>query len=282
MASQSPETRCKVHLRYKQLYDKELTDVIKSECGKRAFGQVLQFLATDPLTAECMMINKACSGIGTKEFLLTTILCGRTNKEMEMLKKKYFDLYSKDLGRVLDSEMGGDLEKLVFNVLQASEEDYDPEFHTEDKMKEDVKKLHEAGLGSFGTDEVNLFKILCASPSEYLKGLNLAYADKYGYTLTKACEKELKRDAEAAALFMLGMKLKPYEEVAKVINRACKGLGTDELLLSTILIRYQLIMSEVQKAHEELYGKSILERVKSETRGDYEKVLVALLETVYA
>ena len=43
----------------------------------------------------------------------------------------------------------------------------------------------------WGTDEKGLFKLLCASPAEYLEKLNLVYADKYGYTLLKTMEKEL-------------------------------------------------------------------------------------------
>lgn len=61
----------------------------------------------NPVEAECDMIKKACKGMGTNETLLYTIICGRTNKEMEILKKKYFELFTEDLGRVLDSEVSG-------------------------------------------------------------------------------------------------------------------------------------------------------------------------------
>jgi annexin A7/11 len=168
MGSQSPETRCKVHLRYKEMFDKDLADLMRSEAGKRAFGQALQLLAVDPVMAECMMIKMACKGMGTKELLLFTILCGRTNKEILLLKKKFFDMYSEDLGRVLDSELGGGLETLVFSALQASQEEYDAGVHTEDKMKADCKTLNNQGLGTFGTNEAGLFKIICAAPPKYL------------------------------------------------------------------------------------------------------------------
>jgi hypothetical protein len=36
-----------------------------------------------------------------------------SNKDMQILKKKYFKLFSDDLGKVLDSELGGPFEKLV-------------------------------------------------------------------------------------------------------------------------------------------------------------------------
>ena len=80
------EDQCMVPIRYKDLFEKELVDVMKSECGKKDFGTALQFLAVNPVEAECMMIDKASKGLGTNELLLLTLICGRTNKEMELLK----------------------------------------------------------------------------------------------------------------------------------------------------------------------------------------------------
>ena len=56
-----------------------------------------------------------------------------------------------------------------------------------------------------------------------------------------------------------------------------------ELLLTTSLIRYQTpeVMKDVMTAHIELFGKTIHERVRSETSGKYKKVLLALLNTVW-
>jgi hypothetical protein len=86
MGAMTPEQRCKVPIRYKKLHGKNLRDVMKSECGNRDFGTALQFLAVNPVETECLMIDKACKGAGTDELLLFTIICGRTNKEMELLK----------------------------------------------------------------------------------------------------------------------------------------------------------------------------------------------------
>jgi hypothetical protein len=86
MGTMNAETRCMVAIKYKEMFEKELKDVMKSECGKKDFGTALQFLARPPDAAEAGMIHKACSGIGTNELLLATILCGRSNKEMILLK----------------------------------------------------------------------------------------------------------------------------------------------------------------------------------------------------
>jgi hypothetical protein len=82
----SPELRCVVPTRYEEMFEKKLQNVIQSECGNKDFGIALQFLSVDPVEAECDMIDRACKGFGTDELLLLTIICGRTNAEIDLLK----------------------------------------------------------------------------------------------------------------------------------------------------------------------------------------------------
>jgi hypothetical protein len=252
LGSQNAENRCKIAVRYPLMHGKDLKAVMKSECGNKDFGTALQFLAVPTHEMECHMINKAVSGIGAKTDVLFPIVCGRSNKEMEILKKKYFELFTKDLGQVMASELGGDMEALVLTCMQASEESFDPDFHTEELMKEDMETIYKASQGRIGTNEKGLFKILAQRPTDYMKTMNLKYADKYGYTIPKVLDKELGGKVEDAACFMIGMKLKPYETIANLIKTACAGFGTDELILACCLIRYQRVLKEVMVAHIDL------------------------------
>ena len=60
--------------------------------------------------------------------------------------------------------------------LQAAEEDYDPDFHTPEKAKEDAEEIWKRGQGKFfGTNEEKLFKVIILSPPKYLKMVNDAY-----------------------------------------------------------------------------------------------------------
>ena len=78
--------RAMVPGRYFQLYNDNLEKVMKKECGNKPFGSALQYLALDPVHAECEMIEDACKGFGTNESFLLAIICGRSNKEVEILK----------------------------------------------------------------------------------------------------------------------------------------------------------------------------------------------------
>jgi hypothetical protein len=191
-------------------------------------------------------------------------------------------MFDEDLGIALNKELGGDFEKLIFNCLQGIEEGYDPDYHTDDMVKADVAAFYEMGEGKFGTDEAGLFKLLCSRPSEHLKKVNQRYADAHDVTLFRIMDDELKGHSRDATLYLLGMKIKPYETVAKLIKRSCKGGGTNELLLSSTIIRYQMCLKEVMAAYEELFGQTVPELLKGEIGGDYRRLLKELCEAAVA
>uniref|UniRef100_A0A7S2ENR1 Annexin n=1 Tax=Trieres chinensis TaxID=1514140 RepID=A0A7S2ENR1_TRICV len=271
-----PAERTLISIRYEQTKGKALEDLMKKECGGD-FGEALRLLALPPDAADARILKMATDGIGASKKYIYPVVCGRSNEEIEILKKTYYKKYGKDLSGILQSELGGDFERLVIESIQGVEEGFDPGYHTQEKAQEDAETFYEAGQGRWGTNEKKLIKILVASPPEHLRNINQEYAEKYGYTLTKALEKELGGALEEAALFVLGMKLKPFETVADLIKQSCAGVGTDEMLLTACIVRYQSILPQVMVAHMEMFGKSVQDRVKKETGGDYEKLLLALL-----
>lgn len=145
-----------------------------------------------------------------------------------------------------------------------------------------VEELYKMGEGKFGTDEAGLFKLLCSRPSEHLIAVNQAYADKHDVTLFKVMDDELRGDAQDAAMYLIGMKIKPFETVAKMIKRSFKGIGENELLLSCTIIRYQMHLKEVMAAYEELFGQTLQEVLKKEIGGDYRRLLTGLCDAAVA
>lgn len=102
-------------------------------------GDALEFLSLRPDYAEATMLKSATKGVGSSANIVWSIMIGRSNEEMERLKKVYFEVYSKDLGKLLASELHGDMERLVFTCLQGGEEVFDAKFHTKEKAIEDAE-----------------------------------------------------------------------------------------------------------------------------------------------
>eukprot|EP00586_Coscinodiscus_wailesii_P016593 CAMPEP_0172498128 /NCGR_PEP_ID=MMETSP1066-20121228/109660_1 /TAXON_ID=671091 /ORGANISM="Coscinodiscus wailesii, Strain CCMP2513" /LENGTH=328 /DNA_ID=CAMNT_0013271277 /DNA_START=47 /DNA_END=1033 /DNA_ORIENTATION=+ len=275
LGATNPSERWLIANRYPELHKKNLYKLIKSETS-RDWGQLCQLLASTPEVSEAAMIIKACKGFGTNEKLLYPIICGRSASDMNILKKTFYREHGKDLVVYVSSELSGKFKQLLVMCAQGTEQPYDETFHTEAKAKEDAEAYYKAGQGRWGTDEKAMFEIICDSPPEHLESVNRCYVEKYGYSMIKALEKELSGNVKNAAIYTLGMKLKPFEAMAEQIKTTCAGFGTDELGLSCCMVRYQGYMNEVMIAHEELFGETLIDRIRSETSAKYCKLLIAL------
>jgi len=273
-----PVERYHVAKRYQEEYGTKLVDLMKKESGGSDFGNAVQLLAQPIEEAECSIIKTACNGIGNNEKLIILVVSGRANKEINVLKKTFFKMYGEDLAVKLAGELKGDLERFVTACLQAEEEVFDPEVHTEEKAEEDARLFDKAGRERVGTDEATLFRIICSSPPEYLKMVNLKYVERAGYSLARSVEKELDGDAAKAAVHALNMKLKPEETAAMFIESTMKGMGTDEYGLTASILMYQALMGTGFRTYEKEYGKSLESRVKGETKGDFEKLILEMID----
>jgi Annexin len=114
LATKDATDRWKLILRYKELYPQDkggnLAELMKSEFSGD-FGSALAMLAMPLDEAECYMVKKAAKGVGCNVHVIYSVLCGRVMEELQLVKKKYFDLYSKDLIQLMASELHGDMER---------------------------------------------------------------------------------------------------------------------------------------------------------------------------
>jgi hypothetical protein len=104
------------------------------------------------------------------------------------------------------------------------------------------------------------------------------YADKHDVTLFQAINDEMSGKTQDATVYMLGMKLMPYETVAKLIQKSCKGVGTNEMLLTCTVVRFQAHLPQVMAAYKELSGKTLKETLRKEIGGDYRRLLEELVD----
>ena len=175
LGSKNTIERCLIAFRYKEKYGKELKDLMKKE-NSGDFGFLTELLSLPAPEAEAKIIRKATKGLGTNEKLLTSVICGRSNEEIEILKKAYFKRYDKDISNLVNSELHGDIKRLHLACLQGMEEAYDPKYHNPSKAEEDATDFYKNGQGKrFGTDGPALFAIICKSPPQYLQIVDDTY-----------------------------------------------------------------------------------------------------------
>ena len=67
------------------------------------------------------------------------------------------------------------------------------------------------------------------------------------------------------------------EYFATRVKAAMKGFGTnDQLLIRILVTRDEIDMPQIKQYYKQLYGKDMIEDIKSDCSGDYERLLVEL------
>ena len=85
---------------------------------------------------------------------------------------------------------------------------------------------------------------------------------------------------EAALLYQLRTGVDKAMRDAQLLEDAMAGMGTKDALLTNRVVRVHWDrnhMMQVKGAYQHRYGKGLVNRIKGETSGDYERLLVACL-----
>ena len=72
--------------------------------------------------------------------------------------------------------------------------------------------------------------------------------------------------------------LSPSEYFATRVNDAVKGLGTkDHLLIRVLVSRSEIDMPQIKQYYKQLYGKDMVADIKSDISGEYQNLMVQLV-----
>ena len=84
-------------------------------------------------------------------------------------------------------------------------------------------------------------------------------------------------DTKKAFVGILYGILSPSEYFAKLVYNSIKGLGTRDTSLIRILItRDEIDMPQIKQFYKSLFEKDMVEDIKNDTSGNYQKILVEL------
>ncbi|KIJ49217.1 hypothetical protein M422DRAFT_45131 [Sphaerobolus stellatus SS14] len=227
------------------------------------------------------LINRATNGAGTDEQVLSEVLLDRTNDEIRTLKAAYQHLYGKNLEAIIRSELSGKTERLFTMALAGNRE---PDGYVDPaRVNDDVQKLYRAGVGKVGTDEITISNILVTRSSTHLRAVVQTYKREHGQ-LSHHIQKEFSGHMEDALLYIaLGYEndgTGVHRDV-ELIENSMKGFGTkDERLIMRIIRAHwnRPRFQAIKQAYQQTHGKSLERRVKSETSGDYENFMVAIID----
>ncbi|KAG0208047.1 hypothetical protein BGX33_006494 [Mortierella sp. NVP41] len=257
---------------YKQFYGRDLVEVLDKETSGH-FGRALHYLILSPIVLDAELIYKACIGAGTNERCLIQTLVGRTNADMAQLKYVFQARYYKSLEATVKSDVSGYFEKLLVVCMQGTRDEMG---HYQYNVEADTQALYKAGEGRMGTDESQFIHILTNRPDAHLRLVFKSYESRYGKKFTKVIIKEFSGWIETALVYLVDWIENPAYCVAKNMEKAMEGAGTDDASLTRLVVRNRTpaFMAQVKAAYAAKYKKSLRDRIKGETSGDYRRTLL--------
>jgi len=227
------------------------------------------------MSNDAEILRNAMKGWGTDEKTLIKVVGNRTNRQRQIIKEQYKQIYGRDLIEDLKSELHGKMED-AFIALFTNPVEYDAD------------ALREAMHGA-GTNEDTLIEIIASRNNEQLAAIKQCYNAKYQRDLEADIKKETHGTLEHLLISLLQGKrsYNPHPDpgrcsaIAQEIFDAGEAqLGTDESLFNKYFVTLSpMELACVAQYYHKITGHTILEAIDKEFRGDSKK---AFRTIVYA
>lgn len=264
---------------YNQRFVRDLIKDLEKETSGY-FEKGLVAVAHGPLTHDATVLRDSMKGLGTKEAALNDVLIGRSNADINAIKAEYQRLFR----RTLESDLRGDLSmatEQMFMMIIAAHRTEDSAPVIPQQVDTDAHTL-QTSLGNMASkDPISFCSTFLNRSDAQLRAISQAYQHKFARSLESAISSTFSGHMKDALLLHLKRAVdKPLAE-AELLEDAMAGLGTKDNLLVDRVVRNhwnRQHMNNVKIAYRNKYKRDLSQRIKGETRGDYERLMVALVE----
>uniref|UniRef100_A0A665W5K8 Annexin n=1 Tax=Echeneis naucrates TaxID=173247 RepID=A0A665W5K8_ECHNA len=210
-----------------------------------------------------------------KEAILD-LVTSRSNAQRQEIIAAYKSSFGKDLIDDLKYELTGKFERLIVSLMRT------PAYH-------DAKEIHDAVKGA-GTDERCLIEVLASRNNKQIHDMVAAYRDAYG----REIEEDIIMDTSGHFKKMLVVLLQGTRDESGVVDADLveqdaqdlyaageEQWGTDEAKFIMILgNRSMTHLRMVFDAYEKIAETSIEDSIKSELSGDFERLMLAVVQCI--
>ena len=274
VANRTNIQRQKIKAEYKSTYGRDLiTDLKKELNGKFEDAMVALFL--DPIEYDVESLKNAMKGAGTDEDTLIEIIASRPPQVLRQICAKYEAIHKKKLEDEVDKETSGTLKHLLISLLQCKRNvNPNPNPAQAEKI---AKEILDAGEAKIGTNESVFNKYFTSLSPNELVVVAQAYHKLTGHTILQAIDKEFSGASKKAFITIVYATISTSEYFANRVKEAIKGFGTNDKLLIRILItRDEIDMPIIKQYYKQLFKKDMVEDIKSDISGDYQKLMIEL------
>lgn len=240
------------------------------------FLNVMIGLYKTPVEYDADLLYQAMKGLGSDKDIISEVLSFRTPERINEIKIKFQEKYGKDLVEEIKSETSGDYQKIVLRLLEGNRNiNSSPNLENCTKI---AKEIYEAGEGKLGTNEDIFINYITSLSKEELLYVCKEYHRNYKKLMLDAIDNEFSSNVKDILKFILYSIFSPSEFFAIQVHNSVVGLGTsDSKLIRTIISRADVDMKKIKKYYKKLYSKDMIEEVKDDISGSYQKIIEGLI-----
>ncbi|XP_077389035.1 annexin A6 isoform X2 [Festucalex cinctus] len=227
-------------------------------------------------SADAEALYNAMKGMGSDKEAILDLITSRSNAQRQEIIAAYKCNFGKDLIDDLKYELTGKFERLIVSLMRT------PPYH-------DAKEVKDALKGA-GTNEKSLIEILASRNNKQIHDMVEAYKDAYG----RSMEEDVIADTSGHFKKMLVVLLQGTRDESGVVNADLveqdaqdlyaageEKWGTDEAKFIMILGNRSVThLHMVFDAYEKIAEKSIEQSIKSELSGDFERLMLAVVQCI--
>lgn len=259
---------------YMKAAGKPLETALKAALKGELEDVVLALLRT-PAQYDAQQLKLAMKGLGTDEDTLIEILASRTNAEIRDIKVAYKQEYKKELEDDIKSDTGGDFRKALLALCKANRAE--DTVVNDDQADNDARAIYEAGEQRKGTDCSVFIDILTSRSASQLRKTFQMYSKYSKLDVAKAIDCELKGDIENCLTAVVKCAGSKPAFFADKLYDSMKGSGTRTKILTRVMVsRSEIDLVQIKQEYVKKYGKTLYHDILDDTKGDYEKILLAI------
>ena len=298
---------------YKKISKKDIEEALKSEMS----GDLLRGMLTIVRCVKnkaghfARQLQKTMKGLGTDDDTLVRIVVTRCEIDMVQIKEEFQTLTGQSLEQFIADDLSGDYRNVILSIVTGGpppdtaaksgkafveatknkteeELDEDVRMETENIQEDPTVKAAEnfnaetdcevlrKAMKGLGTDEKAIINVLGFRDNAQRLEVVKSYKTMIGKDLIGELKGELSGGLKKLCI---GLCMSPPDFDAMNLNKAIKGLGTDEqVLVEIICTRTNEQINAFKQSYKTLYNKELEADVAGDTSGHFKRLLISLLQ----
>mmetsp|Transcript_56359 Transcript_56359/g.93840 ORF Transcript_56359/g.93840 Transcript_56359/m.93840 type:complete len:341 (+) Transcript_56359:69-1091(+) len=274
--------RMQIKAAFNAEYKRDLIKDLKSELGGNLEDLTVGFWL-DVGLYDAQLVDDAVEGLGFSTKLLNEVICTRTNAQLQEMQAAWSKGMSMmDRIKKETTKGSGSYCSLLVTLLEGKRPANS--LPDADAAKADAELLNRYLLQEKESAAkerfVEIFTLRSWVQLREISGIFQDISKKY--TLKGAIEKAFGDGDTSKALQTIdAFACAPYDFFAQKLKESMKGMGTDDKLLQRVIVsRAEIDLRDISTVFGQRYGdgKTLANWIKSDTKGDYEKLLLAICQ----